>query len=54
LIKSVISGLDFFRENLLFQYLELIAGQDAGIGVFADLDFVLKNGDCRAARAFTA
>jgi hypothetical protein len=46
--------LDFFGENLFFQYLELIAGQDTGIGIFADLHFVLKNADCRTARAFTA
>jgi len=50
----LIRRLDFPGENLLFKYLELIAGEDAGIGIFTDFDFVLKYGYCRAAGAFTA
>jgi len=46
--------LDFSGENLLFEYLELVAREDAGISVFADLDFVFEYGYCRAAGAFAA
>ena len=44
----VMTVLDFFGKDLLFQDLELVCGQDAGIGVLADLNPILEYADCRA------